>query len=158
MNPRRSWLAAGSAWPALAWTGALHAQANPPAIIGWLQVNRRERNGWGPKAFHEGTAALGWKMGAQYVLEERGMVFSNGMFPSPPGRARLLRADLLGSFGRVLACPVAHGAAAASPPDLKTARASGKPSRSTGPHRARPAAGAAPPRSPWDRAAITPPT
>ena len=36
MNPRRRWLAAGAAWPALVWTGALRAQANPPLVIGWL--------------------------------------------------------------------------------------------------------------------------
>jgi putative tryptophan/tyrosine transport system substrate-binding protein len=71
MNTRRRWLAAGAAWPALAWTGVLHAQANPPVIIGWLETDKRERSSLRPKAFHEGMAALGWKQGAQYVLEER---------------------------------------------------------------------------------------
>ncbi len=34
MKTRRRWLAAGAAWPALAWTGALRAQTNPPVLIG----------------------------------------------------------------------------------------------------------------------------
>ena len=74
MNTRRRWLAAGAAWPALAWTGALHAQADlrtAPVVIGLLEAASRERTAWAPKAFHEGMAALGWKLGAQYVLEER---------------------------------------------------------------------------------------
>lgn len=49
----------------------MHAQANPPVIIGWLEAASRESSSWGPKSFHEGMAALGWKLGAQYVLEER---------------------------------------------------------------------------------------
>jgi len=73
---------------------------------------------------------------------------SNGMFLCPRARARPHWADLLGSFGGVLAWPIACWAAATPPPDLKTASASGKPSRSTGPRRARPAPGAAPPRQP----------
>jgi hypothetical protein len=34
LDTRRRWLAAGVAWPALAWMDAVHAQANPPVIIG----------------------------------------------------------------------------------------------------------------------------
>jgi putative tryptophan/tyrosine transport system substrate-binding protein len=67
---RRRWLAAGAAWPALAWIGALRAQANPPVLIGWLSMRSREQRG-GIDAFHEGMAALGWKLGSQYVLQER---------------------------------------------------------------------------------------
>lgn len=68
---RRRWLAAGVAWPALAWVGTLRAQANAPVIIGWLSTaspdsDRSEQNG-----FHEGMAALGWRLGAQYLMEER---------------------------------------------------------------------------------------
>lgn len=41
MNARRQWLAAGAALPALAWASALHAQGNPPLVIGWLApINR----------------------------------------------------------------------------------------------------------------------
>ena len=68
MNTRRRWLAAGAAWPALAWTGALRAQANPPVVVGMLSSSPRGR---GTDLFIEGMAALGWKLGAHYVLEER---------------------------------------------------------------------------------------
>ena len=61
------------------------------------------------------------------------------------------------SLGGVLAWPAAHCAAAAPRPDLKIAWTSGKPARFVAPHRARPESGAASPRSPGDRAAITPP-
>ncbi len=70
IDARRRSLAAGAAWPALAWTGALRAQAKPPVVIGWLTVDSREQGRAGLAAFNEGMAALGWKQGAQYVLEE----------------------------------------------------------------------------------------
>ena len=68
---RRRWLAAGAAVPALAWMGALRAQANPPVVIGWLGAATRDADRNQLNAFNEGMAALGWKMGAQYVLEAR---------------------------------------------------------------------------------------
>ena len=71
MNTRRKWLATGVAWPALAWTGALRAQANAPVLIGWLSANTRDTGRGGVNAFVEGMATLGWKLGAHYVLEER---------------------------------------------------------------------------------------
>ncbi len=71
MNTRRRWLAAGAALPALAWTGALRAQANPPVLIGWLSATSRDGGLARLNAFNEGMAALGWKLGAQYLLEER---------------------------------------------------------------------------------------
>ena len=92
--------------------------------------------------------------GIQFCI---GIGFSNGMFPASPGRARPLGADLLGSFGGVLAWPIACWAAATPPPDLRIAWTSGKPARFVTRHRARPASGAAPPRSPGGRAAIRPP-
>ena len=70
MSTRRRWLAAGAAWPALACTGALRAQAKPPVVIGYLSGGRRDALGL-LDAFTEGMAALGWKLGVQYVLEER---------------------------------------------------------------------------------------
>ena len=60
-------------------------------------------------------------------------------------------------FWGTLAWPIAHRAAATPPLDLKTASTSGEPARFVAPHRARPAPGAAPARSPGCRAAITPP-
>ena len=62
---RRRWLAAGAAVPALAWMGALHAQANAPVVIGWLGAATRDADRNQLNAFNEGMAALGWKMGAQ---------------------------------------------------------------------------------------------
>ena len=70
VETRRRWLAVGVAWPTLAWTGALRAQANAPVVIGWLANGTRDGRGL-LNAFTEGMAALGWKLGAQYVLEER---------------------------------------------------------------------------------------
>jgi putative tryptophan/tyrosine transport system substrate-binding protein len=64
---RRHWLATGMAWPAIAWLDALHAQPNPPVVIGWLSTDTRR----GPDEFNDSMAALGWKIGTQYVLEQR---------------------------------------------------------------------------------------
>jgi putative tryptophan/tyrosine transport system substrate-binding protein len=50
---------------------ALRAQATPPVVIGLLEPASRESASWAPKAFHEGMAALGWKLDVQYRLEER---------------------------------------------------------------------------------------
>ncbi len=70
MNARRRWIAASAAWPALAWTDAVFAQAKAPVVIGWLDIAAPGRNGL-LNAFIEGMAALGWKLGTSYVLEER---------------------------------------------------------------------------------------
>jgi putative ABC transport system substrate-binding protein len=71
LKTRRRWLAVGVAWPAMAWTGVLRAQVTPQAVIGWLDTGTQEAGQSGKNAFNEGMAALGWKMGAQYRLEER---------------------------------------------------------------------------------------
>ena len=71
VEPRRRWLAAGAAWPALAWAGALRAQTNPPAVIGWLSTGSPDSDRRVLNAFNEGMAALGWKLGTQYLFEER---------------------------------------------------------------------------------------
>ena len=89
MNTRRRWLAAGTAWPALAWTGALRAQANPPVVIGWLGTGRRDAGLEGLDRFNEGMAALGWKIGTQYLLEVR---YADGRVDRLPGLAREIAA------------------------------------------------------------------
>lgn len=62
---------AGTAWPVLTCTGMAHAQSKPPVLIGWLMSSTRERDIHRLNAFKEGMAALGWKEGVHYVLEER---------------------------------------------------------------------------------------
>jgi putative tryptophan/tyrosine transport system substrate-binding protein len=110
MNPRRRWLAAGAAWPALAWTGALRAQAEPPVVIGFLIATSRG-GGQGGLAFHEGMAARGWKEGTQYVVEGR---YADGRVERLPELARELAAF---NPAVILASPstAARAAAAAAP-------------------------------------------
>jgi putative ABC transport system substrate-binding protein len=57
---------------------AVFAQAKPvPVLIGWLHGDSRESSGHYLTAFKEGFAALGWKDGAQYAIEER---WANGQY------------------------------------------------------------------------------
>lgn len=49
----------------------MHAQAKPPVLIGWLEASAREGDTYRLKSFKEGMAALGWKEGVDYVLEQR---------------------------------------------------------------------------------------
>ncbi len=71
MNTRRKWLAAGAAWPALAWVDDMHAQAKAPVVIGWLTTGTQEAAESGRKVFNESMAGLGWKLGEHYVFEAR---------------------------------------------------------------------------------------
>ena len=70
MNTRRKWMAAGLGLPALAWVDAARAQASPPLVIGWL-IPFQDGDGQAARAFRESMATLGWKEGAQYVVESR---------------------------------------------------------------------------------------
>ena len=79
MNHRRTLLAAAASF-ALAKTGAAWAQTpapnqtqtkGAPILIGWLATGSRAATGRNLTVFKEGMAALGWKEGAQYILEER---------------------------------------------------------------------------------------
>ena len=73
MRTRRDFLvAAAAAWPALAWAGAALGQSRkPPILTGWLSPESRTDAVRNFAAFKEGMAALGWKEGANYALEER---------------------------------------------------------------------------------------
>jgi len=102
---------AGAAFPALAWTGALRAQAKPPVVIGWLDSVSRERGSWATTAFHEGMAALGWKLGEQYVLEER---YADGRVERLPALAREIAATRPAVIVAGTSTP-ARAAAAAAP-------------------------------------------
>ena len=88
MNTRRKYLAAGAAIPALAWTGAGRAQANSPVVIGSLMPGS-DGEGRGTRAFNEAMAVLGWKLGTQYVLEQR---FADGQTDRLPALAQELAA------------------------------------------------------------------
>ena len=57
--------------PALAWTGALRAQGQPPVVLLGLLNARNRRTAASRLAFQEGMSALGWKHGTHYVIEER---------------------------------------------------------------------------------------
>ncbi len=114
MNARRRWLAAGAAWPALAWTGALRAQTKSPSapvVIGWLNVNSRETSLPGLAAFNKGMAELGWKLGTQYVLEER---WADGRLDRLPALAQELAAKNPAVIVTVPS-PAARAAATAAP-------------------------------------------
>ena len=110
MNTRRRWLAAGVGLPALAWVDVLHSQTRPPPVIGWLNPNPRGE-GRGVRAFVEGMAALGWKVGAQYVLEER---YAEGNADRLPALAREI-AEAKPAAIVVINSTAASAAAAAAP-------------------------------------------
>ena len=70
-STRRAFILAAAAWPVLGWTGAVLAQSKQPRLIGLLGLSSREASTHLLSAFKEGLAALGWKEGAQVVIEER---------------------------------------------------------------------------------------
>ena len=84
---RRNLLVAGASLPVLVWTGAVRAQSKRPILIGWLNTDSRKSSGHYLAAFKEGLAALGWKEGAQYVIEER---WANGQSDRMPSLAEEL--------------------------------------------------------------------
>ena len=118
---RRRLLAACVAVPALAWVDALRAQANPPLVIGWLIPGSRGE-GRGTRAFNEAMAALGWKLGTQYVLEER---FADGHADRLPALAQELATKKPAVI--VVFTSVAARAAAATAPTTPIVLASGDP-------------------------------
>jgi putative tryptophan/tyrosine transport system substrate-binding protein len=123
MNTRRRWLAAGAAWPALAWTGALRAQAKPPLVIGYLQVASRDTTGQrNVDVFNAAMAALGWKLGTTYVLEVR---YAEGRAERLPALAQEIAAK---SPAVIVAHPsLAASAAAAAAPTTPVVLGNGDP-------------------------------
>ena len=119
VETRRRWLAAGAALPVLASLGALRAQTNPPVVIGWLSANSRDGS---RAAFIEGMSALGWKLGTEYVLEER---WADGHADRLPGLAQELAAK---KPALVVAIPSSSArAAAAAMPATAIVLANGGP-------------------------------
>jgi putative ABC transport system substrate-binding protein len=114
MTPRRSTrraiLITGAAWPALAWAGAALAQSKQPILIGWLNTDSRELSGHNLSAFKEGLAALGWKEGAQYVIEDR---WANGRIDQLRPLAEALAATKPAIIVAALAAAVVAAAKAA---------------------------------------------
>lgn len=89
MSTRRMWLGAGVALQALAWMGALRAQTQPPVVIGILTTGSADSTRAGIAAFNEAMAGLGWRLGAQYVIEAR---HAEGQVERLPALARELAA------------------------------------------------------------------
>ena len=89
-STRRKLLRAVAAWPALAWASAAFGQSKkPPVLIGWLYWGSRELGQRQRLAFMTGFAALGWKEGSQFVVEER---FADGRTDRLPALAGELAA------------------------------------------------------------------
>jgi putative ABC transport system substrate-binding protein len=110
MNTRRRWLGAGVALQALAWAGVARAQANPPVVIGSLSPNSPGAGG-ATRAFNEGMAVLGWKVGTQYVIEAR---YAEGRADRLPALAKEI-AEKKPAVIVVSSSAVARAAAAAAP-------------------------------------------
>ena len=70
MSTRRAFILAAAAWPAVACASAAFAQSKPPVLIGWLSLGSQKTSS-NLVRLKEGLAALGWKEGSNYVLEER---------------------------------------------------------------------------------------
>src|SRR5262249_44430985 len=71
-STRRAFIAGAVAWSSLAWIEPIRGQPKPkPAIVGWLSVSSRESDADHLAAFKEGLAALGYREGQRYAIEER---------------------------------------------------------------------------------------
>ncbi len=87
------------------------AQSRPaPVVIAWLSLNSRETGGRFLAAFKEGLAALGWKEGSQFVIEER---WANGQYERLAPLAAELAAKNPALFVAGPSQPVAAAAKAA---------------------------------------------
>jgi len=71
MNKRRKLIVALGAGALTASFAALAQPKQAPILIGWLVASSREASSRILGSFKKGLAALGWKEGAQFVIEER---------------------------------------------------------------------------------------
>ena len=71
MNNRRKLVIALGASALAAPLRSFAQPKQAPVLIGWLNIASREGGGQFLAAFKEGMAALGWKEGSNFVLEER---------------------------------------------------------------------------------------
>ena len=110
MNRRRK-LAMALAASAFAAPFTTFAQSRPaPVVIAWLSLNSREAGSGTLAAFKEGLAALGWKEGSQFVIEER---WANGQYERLAPLAAELAAKNPAIFVAGPSQPVAAAAKAA---------------------------------------------
>jgi len=70
MNIRRALLIAFAVF-SVAPRAVLGQATKPPVVIGWLHLGSRESGLWQLTSLKEGLAALGYKEGQHYVIEER---------------------------------------------------------------------------------------
>ena len=105
---RRNFILATAAWPLAARAGAALGQPKKaPILIGYLSLHSRETAAHRFAAFKDGLAALGWKEGSQFVIEER---WANGR----RDRLQLLAEELAAKKPAIIvAVPVPAAAAAA---------------------------------------------
>lgn len=87
MNNRRSLLIVLGATPFT--PRAVFAQSKQSVLIGWLHTDSRELSKHYLSTFKEGLATLGWREGAQYVIEER---WASGQLDRLPSLAAELAA------------------------------------------------------------------
>lgn len=71
MNKRRRLIVALGAGALTTSFAAIAQPKQVPILIGWLGANSREANSSLLDSFKKGLAALGWKEGTQFVIEER---------------------------------------------------------------------------------------
>ena len=109
MSTRRSLLIVLGA-AALAPRAVLAQAKQAPVLIAWLNTDSRELSGQNLIAFKEGLAALSWKEGAQYVIEER---WANGRVDRLPSLADELAARKPAIIVAALAVAVPAAAKAA---------------------------------------------
>jgi putative ABC transport system substrate-binding protein len=121
VNNRRSLLIVLGA-TALAPRGVFAQAKQAPVLIGWLNTDSRESSEHYLIAFKEGLAALSWKEGAQYVIEER---WANGRIDRLPSLAEELAARKPAIIVAALAAAVPAAAKAA--PRIPIVIASGDP-------------------------------
>ena len=126
-STRRRFLVVAAAWPVLAWTGAALGQSKKtPVLIGWLHAGSRTVSGRGLTAFKEGMAALGWKEGSNYVLEER---WADGQV----NRLSALAEELAARKPALIVASIAATAAAAkAAPNVPVVQAQGASPVNTG--------------------------